>query len=134
MDDGVFTVIGWTIIILASLVLLSSLGVFKWQIKIRSLLFKFLLFLVIVGYLFFIAIETVEGKNGIEVIVALLSKLGELFVIPVALGVFQVDNSKNKKSKSKRSKTKTVTTETVKIDFNDGEHYEKTTIVTDEEA
>lgn len=133
MNEGVFTVIGWTIIILASLVLLSSLGVFKWQIKIHSLVFKILLFLVIVSYLLFIAIETVEGKNGIEVIVALLSKLGELFVIPVALGAFQVGNSKNKKIKSKLSKTKTVTTETVKIDFNGVEHYEKTTTVTEEE-
>lgn len=130
MDEVVFTVIGWTSIILASLVLLSSLGVFNWQIKIHSLVFRILLFLVIVSYLIFIAIETVEGKTGIEVIVALLSKLGELLIIPVAIGAFQAENSKTKTSKSK---TKTVTTETVKIDFNDVEHYEKTTTVTEEE-
>lgn len=54
------------------------------------------------------------------------------FVIPVILGIM-FTTSEYGQEKDKRSKTKTVTTETVKIDFNDGEHYEKTTIVTDEE-
>lgn len=86
-------------------------------------------------YMIFVFLDVAEDKSGVQLIVALLAKLGEIIVIPVVLVVIQGDTyrkNKYKQEKGKLSKTKTVTTETVKIDFNGVEHYEKITTVTEE--
>lgn len=132
----IFVVLTVLVILVGLLFIFIKLGAFKNYPKFCVGIFYLLVVLLFLWYMFMVFLDVADEKSGTNLIVALLAKLGEILVIPAVLAVIQGDTySKNKykQVKDKRSKTKTVTTETVKIDFNDGEHYEKTTIVTDEE-
>lgn len=108
--------------VIVSIVSGSSFG--KRHPVLRRRLFYTLTGSVLLTYTFFILIDTVNGKRSADgMIIALLSKLGELLIIPVALEVFQSKQVTNSMTE------KVVTTTTTKVELEDGSVVEQVRVV-----
>lgn len=91
---------------------------------IRRGFFYTLTAVVLFTYTFLIVINTVKGEKTADgMIIALLSKLGELLIIPVALEVFQSKQATNSMTE------KVVTTTTTKVELEDGSVVEQVRVV-----
>lgn len=88
-----YSIVASTVVFLFSKFLLKDSKEIK-IIKIRVYAGNVLVFFLIVFHGFFILFDVVQDKKtGIQMIVALLAKLGELLVIPIAIWFFKLNNA-----------------------------------------
>lgn len=128
-----YSIIATTVVFVLSKVLLKDSKEIKF-IKIRVYSGNVLVFFLIVVYGFFILLDAVQDeKTGIAIIVALLAKLGELLVIPIAIWFFKLNNANTTHIDSTKEQVlmteKVVTTTTTKVELEDGSVVEQVRVV-----